>query len=296
MRILAEGLSFPEGPVSMPDGSIVLVEVARGVLTRIDAQGRSHVVSDVGGGPNGAALAPDGRIVVCNNGGGEFASRGGPAAEAARIEIVDLERGESERLYEHCDGHALSAPNDLVFDGHGGFWFTDFGKRRGRTQDVGSVYWARADGTQIREVIRGLHCPNGIGLSPDGSVLYVAETLTARLWSWSLTGPGAVEHVRGTEHGGLLVIGTSTYRRFDSLAVSVSGKVLIGTLETGGITEVDPVRRRSRFHPLPDRRVTNVCFDASGADRVYVTLAQSGRLVELPWTESGHPLAGDGTV
>src|SRR5258707_14899058 len=69
VRVLATGLEFPEGPVVMPDGSVVLVEIRGKRLTRVYPDGRKEVVAEIPGGPNGAALGPDGKIYICNNGG-----------------------------------------------------------------------------------------------------------------------------------------------------------------------------------------------------------------------------------
>ena len=69
LREVASGLQFPEGPVAMADGSVLVVEIARGTLSRVTPDGRIHVVADLGGGPNGAAIGPDGAVYVCNNGG-----------------------------------------------------------------------------------------------------------------------------------------------------------------------------------------------------------------------------------
>ena len=69
VEVVAEGLLFPEGPIALPDGSVILVEIAGGRLSRVYPDGRTEVVAETGGGPNGAAYGPDGRIYVCNNGG-----------------------------------------------------------------------------------------------------------------------------------------------------------------------------------------------------------------------------------
>ena len=68
-RLVASGLEFPEGPIAMPDGSVVLVEIKRGTLSRVSPGGDVTVIAELGGGPNGAALGPDGAVYVCNNGG-----------------------------------------------------------------------------------------------------------------------------------------------------------------------------------------------------------------------------------
>src|ERR1700692_4047612 len=69
LRVLATGLEFPEGPVVMPDGSVMLVEIRGQRLTRIYPDGRKEIVAQIPGGPNGAALGPDGKMYICNNGG-----------------------------------------------------------------------------------------------------------------------------------------------------------------------------------------------------------------------------------
>lgn len=206
MELVTEGLRFPEGPVAMPDGSVVLVEIERGCVTRVLPDGSQQVIAELGGGPNGAAIGPDGRLYVCNNGGFDYIERAGllvPHGQASdysggRIERVDLETGAVETLYRDGDfGCTLRGPNDIVFDDAGGFWFTDHGKTRERERDVTGVFYAKADGSLLKEVIFPMENPNGIGLSPDGKRLYVAETYTCKLWAYDVAGPGEIAFSQG---------------------------------------------------------------------------------------------------
>jgi gluconolactonase len=298
-RTVATGLRFPEGPVAMPDGSFLVVEIERRTVTRIAADGTKTVVARPGGGPNGLAIGPDGRAYVCNNGGFEFIEDENglrPSLQAAdysggRIERVDLATGKVEILYMASDRAPLRGPNDLVFDAHGGFYFTDLGKTRARDRDWGAVCYARADGSLIREVVQPILTPNGCALSPDGTVLYVAETETARLWAFDIVEPGVLrKQPWPSVHGGRLVAGVGGFQRFDSMAVDAAGNVCVATLVNGGITVIPPDGANVRHIPLPDRMTTNLCFGGPGLRTAYATLSLSGRLVAFEWERPGLPL------
>lgn len=300
MKILAEGLQFPEGPVALSDGSVVLVEMRAGRIARVMPDGQVRAVSDCGGGPNGAAVGPDGALYVCDNGGsayvpGRFTSTG-PAPDYAggSIRRVDLASGDTTTLYTHCGTHRLSSPNDLVFDAQGGFYFTDFGKKHARSRDTGGVYYALPDGSHIAEVAYGLLSPNGIGLSPDGKLLYVAETETARLWAFDIVEPGALDKQPfPSPHGGRLVCGLPGFQRFDSLAVQAQGHVCVATLVTGAISVIAPSGELVRQQVFPDIYVTNICFGGPGLRTAFLTLSATGRLVSIPWPEPGLRLHFD---
>ncbi|GAA5233985.1 SMP-30/gluconolactonase/LRE family protein [Verticiella sediminum] len=300
MRVVAEDLWFPEGPVWVGDGSLLVVEIRRKTLTRILPDGRKVVVAELGGGPNGAAMGPDGYCYVANNGGFSFRQRadgrwvtsGTPDDyRTGRIERVDIETGKAEVLYDRIDGRNIRGPNDLVIDGAGGIWFTDPGKTRHRDWDRGSICYARTDGSHIEEMVFPIHKPNGIGLSPDGMTLYVAETETARLWAWDLAGPGRLKAAAtaspSSPHGSRLVYASPVYQRFDSLAVQADGSVAIGTLDRGGITTVRPDGTAEFVAVEGDTHITNLCFGGAGLRKAYVTQSYAGRLVEIDWPRPG---------
>ena len=302
MRTVAEGLQFPEGPIAMPDGTVLLVEIARGTLTRVRPDGRCEVVAELGDGPNGAAIGPDGFCYVCNNGGFEWIrapSTGNirPLWQSTdyvtgRIERVDLGTGKAERLYDSCEGNRLNGPNDIVFDRKGNMWFTDLGKRRPRDMDRGAVYWAKADGSDIREVVQPITTPNGIGLSPDEETLYVAETEGARLFAYAILGDGMVEKLPFPEsdNGGRLLTCDGGHRKFDSLAVEQNGRICVATLLTGGITVVGPDGGTDAFVTTNDPYTTNICFGGPDLRTAYITLSWQGLLVECSWPRPGLAL------
>jgi gluconolactonase len=302
MKIVATGLRFPEGPVASADGSVLVVEIAGGGISRVTRDGIVSPVATPGGGPNGLALGPDGALYVCNNGGFTFrfdeAFGLRPVGQSedysgGRIERIDLATGAVHVLYDTCGGHRLRGPNDLVFDAHGGFYFTDIGKVRQRDRDHGGIYYGLADGSRIVEIAYPVLTPNGIGLSPDGQVLYVAETETGRLWAFDVEAPGVVRKLPfPSPHGGRLVIGLGGYQRFDSLALEASGNICVATLMSGCISVISPAGELLHQVPMPEIYPTNICFGGPDMRTAFVTLSLTGKLAALDWPEPGLRLNG----
>jgi gluconolactonase len=299
---VTNGLQFPEGPIAMPDGTVVLVEMFAQRITRVHIDGTKETVAEVPGGPNGLAVGPDGAFYVCNNGGAFTAVTwnglmvpGGFDASAyigGRIQRVDAHTGEVTDLYTHCDGRALRAPNDLVMDGHGGFWFTDHGirDRQARTSDITSIYYARADGSEIREVEFGADTPNGIGLSPDGTKVYWAETHSGRVLQRTVTGPGQVQRPTPLSSEGVLA-GLPGMQLLDSLAVDGDGNVCVATIVNGGITVISADGATVEHVPIDDAITTNICFGGEDLRTAYITASSTGRLLKMPWPVRGLKLA-----
>jgi gluconolactonase len=299
MHEIVSGLKFPEGPVAMPDGSVLVVEIMRGTLSRVTLNGGITVMAETGGGPNGAAVGPDGAVYICNNGGFEWHEIAGftvpgnqPASyRGGSIQRVDLGSGRVETLYAECDGRPLRGPNDLVFDASGGFWFTDHGKIRERDRDWGGLYYARPDGSLIREVVFPLDSPNGVGLSPDGTRIYVAETFTGRVWQWDVVRPGEVaEGMPLAPGGGTLLAGLPGYQLLDSLAVDADGNVCVATLVNGGITVLSTFGEVLEHVATGDPLTTNICFGGRDGRTAFITCSGTGRLVAVEWPRPGLKL------
>ena len=301
LRTIATGLRFPEGPVVMKDGSIILGEIERQTVTRVRMDGSTEVIAYTGGGPNGLGIGPDGAIYVCNNGGFSWRLEmnlmrpAGPSSDytGGCIQRVDPATGAVTVLYDHCGPHKLLGPNDIVFDGLGGFYFTDLGKARARNRDWGGVYYALADGSKIVEVAHPILTPNGIGLSPDGKTLYVAETETARLWAWDVLAPGVLGKAPfPSPHGGRIMVGLGGFQRFDSLKVDAEGNICVATLVNGSVSVISPTGNGLiRQVPMPDMFCTNICFGGPDMKTAYMTLSGTGQLVAMDWPEAGLRLA-----
>ena len=273
----------------MPDGSALVVEIRprRPSPASPPAAGRAEVVADLGGGPNGAAIGPDGAVYVVNNGGFLWseierdASPVRPEDPQQRAPRLHRRLGQPGRPRRpastpSCTTSATVSrflgPNDIVFDTDGGFWFTDFGKTRARTSDRGGLYYARADGSSVdvrrpraqrpqrrrplprrrpRLRRRELHRPAArVGRRPGPARSHVPQ-------------PTVVEATKG---------------HFDSLAVEAGGNVVVAAIGARalrrGARRLGPrVRRAAR--PVHHQRLLRRRRPAHR----YVTLSGSGRLV-----------------
>lgn len=323
LEVVCRGLGFSEGPIAMPDGSVLLVDIKNECLTRVRPDGSPEVVAKIPGGPNGAAIGPDGLVYVCNNGGftwtemplpnkqvlsvGEYQAA---SYQGGSIQTLDLASGALKTIYTDCEigtdmtglgvrpprevarPSSLRGPDDLVFDGAGGFWIADFGKARPRERDTTGIYYARTDGTYIREKIFPLDGPNGIALSPAGDRLYASLTFRRQLLYWELDGPGSIRPNPDTIDGAH-VLNAALPGDLDSIKVDSQGNIYALTILrkktpfcNGGVTVVSPqgeileffeIALPGLFVPMP----SNLCWGGPDRRTAYITCGASDMLVKV---------------
>jgi gluconolactonase len=276
-QIIAHGLGYPEGPVWCKDGTILLVEIHAQCLSRIHPDGSREQLVAIPGGPNGAAIGPDGALYICNDGGFDwlglpFGAKQ-PSLWVTTTQPADYSGGKLQKfdpgtgaLSDVCTQtatppayppglpawnppYALRGPDDLVFDAQGGCWFTDWGKQRPRDRDITGVYYLAPDGVTLRQAIYPLNSPNGIALSPDGAWLYVALSFERRVLKYEVAPNGTFKPNPRTLDGSYLV--TGDFRGcsvLDSMAVDQQGNLYVATMVpqgsdptvNGGITVIAP--------------------------------------------------------
>src|SRR3546814_14818664 len=86
-------------------------------------------------------------------------------------------------------------------------------------RDQGAVYYALADGSKIVRWREQIPTPNGIGLSPDGRALYVADSLCGRLWACDIAEPGVLAQPEDPWLAGRVICTLPGFQILDSLAV-----------------------------------------------------------------------------
>jgi gluconolactonase len=254
-EVIASGLAFPEGPV-WRDGAVDFVEVEGGRISRW-REGTVSMIAQVGGGPNGATVGPDGALYVTQNGGMTRETRVTPG-----IVRVDSD-GVVEVVATRVAGHELDGPNDLAFGPDGRLWFTD---PRGAADPARNQQPGRIFALDVRsgegELIAELEpvFPNGIAFLADGTLVWT-ESFSRRVVGLADGRPETIVELPELHFP-------------DGLCVGADGLLFVATTFAHCVTVLDGDRIVDQLH-CGDGMVTNCCF---GGTDLYVTESRHGTL------------------
>ena len=293
LQLVADGLAFPEGPVAMADGSVLLTEIRRNSLTRVRPDGTKDILAETAAGPNGAAIGPDGAVWIATNGGAfSYTERDGlvipgptpPGHDGGLIQRYDLATGRLDTVHE-----GLIAPNDLVFDETGGLWFTDHGVEMGEGRRYGGSITPRRRGASSASATTS-SARTASASRPTAGPLRRRHLFAAAL-GVRPAGAGQARAAAGI-CAGAGSRQSAGYQLLDSLAVEAGGKVCVATIVNGGITVFDPDGSTEHV-PVPDPVTTNICFGGADMRDAWITAGATGRLYKARWPRPGLRLAYD---
>lgn len=267
-EVVATDLSFPEGPVVWPDGTVTVCELMAGTISAYD--GTMRTVAHTGGAPNGCAAGSDGNLYVTQNGDDHL---------PAGIQRVSMD-GSVEFLFSSVGSNQLLYPNDLCFGPDGRLWFTDpahpFDPRN--PLEDGRIYAVGNAGGEM--VVRtGPTFTNGLGFLADGSLCWV-ETYTREV------------HVLSNGGSQRLTVLPEKHLP-DGFAVAVDGRIFIASVFSHGVSVLDANGTFLELIRLADDSFcTNCAFDSS---TLWVTDVagggpNEGRLWRIDTDAQGLPL------
>lgn len=264
LAVVADSLGFTEGPVVLDADHVLVTSMTRGLVYRLEpSSGRAEVLAEPGGGPNGLATTPDGRVLVLQSGGTIMPSRSEVTAPPS-VQAIEAD-GSVQVLTTDVE-----SPSDGVVGPDGRLWFTDPGEHdleattgRGtvRTLDLGTG--------AVEVVLQGLAFPNGLAFDAEGR-LYVAET-----------GPRTVRRFStdGTADGWRVQLDTG---RPDGIALDTDGSLWV-TGSVGhdvSVFAADGTPARHLLLPA-GHMVTSLCFAGQDLRTVVLTVPKGGRVLSL---------------
>jgi gluconolactonase len=291
--IFATDFGSPEGPVLLPDGGFLVVEMSldRGWVARISADGRTKRVLARTGRPNGLAVDRLGRVWIAES----------LRPRLLRFSLAQSDRGEVavEEIATGGPDEPFLFPNDLAFGPDGYLYMTDSGIRwtdlAGVDRDGPDFLETRMDGRVYRidpstgEVVKldgGIRFANGIAFDAAG-VLYVNETVTGMVYRYRLGSPGPIRREAfGNVKDPSLPPG---WRGPDGMKFGLDGRLYVAVYNQGDVTVLGPDGVVADRLKLGGLRPTNVLFGPAGSQKLYVTEVERGVLEVLDVSTDGLP-------
>ena len=258
--------SFLEGPCFDAAGNLYVVDIPHGRIFQIDPALNWTCVHEGPGWPNGLALHADGSLWV--------------ADYRLGIQRLDLTSGHMDTVLGHRNTESFKGVNDLVFDQLGRLYFTDQGQT-GLHDPTGRVFRLGSD-HRLDLMLSNAPSPNGLAVSDDMQVLYVAMTRANQIWRGPIQPDGSVTKIGALQ----TFFGTAGP---DGLAIDRHGRLLVAHASLGGVFVLNEFGEVTHLlsSPWPRAAVTNVaCWP--GRDVVVMTESLTGSVLmaELPAPET----------
>lgn len=259
--------SFLEGPVFDQAGNLYVCDIPFGRIFRIDPAGNWTLVTQYDGEPNGMKFLDARTLLVTDYKNG--------------LLRIDVEAGAVTPHLERRNTERFKGVNDLVLDAEGNVYFTDQGQT-GLHDPTGRLYRLRPSG-QLDLLLSNVPSPNGVALSPDGKLLYLAVTRGNCVWRVPLLRDGSVAKVSQffTSYGP---------SGPDGLAVDAEGGVIVANPGLGYVWVLN-----ARAQPVVVLRgpegasITNIAFGGDDRKTLFVTDSTHGDVlcgrVEVPGLE-----------
>ena len=259
--------SFLEGPVFDDQGNLYVTDIPWGRILRVDAQGEWSVVAEYDGEPNGMKFLNAQTLLITDYKNGL---------------MLDVASGRVTPYLERRNSERFKGVNDLVFDSSGNLYFTDQGQS-GLHDPSGRLYRLRPNG-QLDLLLANVPSPNGVALSPDEKVLYLAVTRGNCVWRVPLLPDGSVAKVSQffTSYGP---------SGPDGLAVDERGRLLVANPGLGYLwvlnTRAEPVLV---LRGDPGSSITNLAFGGADRTEIHVTDSTHGQILRATLDVPGLPL------
>jgi len=260
--------SFLEGPVFDDQGNLYVTDIPWGRILRVDAQGEWSVVAEYDGEPNGMKFLNAQTLLITDYKNG--------------LMQLDVASGRVTPYLERRNSERFKGVNDLVFDSSGNLYFTDQGQS-GLHDPSGRLYRLRPNG-QLDLLLANVPSPNGVALSPDEKVLYLAVTRGNCVWRVPLLPDGSVAKVSQffTSYGP---------SGPDGLAVDERGRLLVANPGLGYLwvlnTRAEPVLV---LRGDPGSSITNLAFGGADRTEIHVTDSTHGQILRATLDVPGLPL------
>ena len=261
---IQSGFAFTEGPALTEDGSLYFTDIPNTRIHRLTTEGQLEIFTDASNKANGLWALPDGRMLACEMNGA--------------VVQYDLQSGERQVLADTYEGKRFNACNDLVADQHGGIYFTDplYNAPKPLPQKIQAVYYLSKDG-EVTRLTDHIAAPNGIGLSTDGTKLYVIPSMQSEMLVYEVSGPGQVS--AGETFCVLKQPEGKSGTGGDGMAMDVEGNLYITTHT--GVQIYSPEAEYRGTITFPEQPA-NVAFMGSDRKTMVVTARTSLYKVSMP--------------